>query len=41
MEQRTQVAISQSPRKETEHLDIDGNVIDPQTKQVIKKSDEK
>ena len=41
MEQRTQVAVSPNPIKVTEHLDIDGNIINPQTKEIIKKADEK
>jgi hypothetical protein len=41
MEQRTQVAVSPNPIKETEHIDIDGNVINPVTKEVIKEADEK
>lgn len=41
MEQRTQVAVSPNPIKVTERLDIDGNVINPQTKEVIKKAEEK
>ena len=36
MEQRTQVAVSPNPIKETEHLDIDGNIINPFTKQIVK-----
>jgi len=41
MEQRPQVTVSPNPVKVTEHLDIDGNVIDPQTKVVIQKADDK
>lgn len=41
MEQRTQVAVSPNPTKVTEHLDIDGNIINPQTKVIIQKADEK
>lgn len=41
MEQRPQVAVSPTPIKEAERLDIDGNVIDPVTKEVIKKAEEK
>ena len=41
MEQRVQVAVSPNPIKVAERLDIDGNVINPQTKEIIKKADEK
>ncbi len=41
MEQRPQVAVSPNPIKESERLDIDGNVIDPETKEVIKEANEK
>lgn len=41
MEQRAQVAVSPNPIKVAERLDIDGNVIHPETKEVIKKADEK
>ena len=41
MAERTSVTVSPNPVKVTEHLDIDGNVINPQTKEVIKQADEK
>ncbi len=41
MEPRVQVAVSPDPIKVAERLDIDGNVINPVTKEVIKKADEK
>lgn len=41
MAERTSVTVSPNPVKVTEHLDIDGNVINPQTKEVIQKSEEK
>ena len=41
MEQRPQVAVSPNPVKVSERLDIDGNVIDPETKEVIKEANEK
>lgn len=36
MEQRVQVAVSPNPIKVTERLDIDGNIIDPISKRIIK-----
>lgn len=39
MEERVQVAISPNPIKVTERLDMDGNVVDPVTKQIIKKAE--
>lgn len=41
MEQRVQVAVSPNPIKVTEHIDIDGNVIDPVTHEIVKKAEEK
>lgn len=37
MEKRVQVAVSSNPKKVSERLDINGNVIDPVTKQIISK----
>lgn len=34
------VVISQRPVKTRERLDKDGNIVDPRTKQIIKKADE-
>ena len=39
MEKRVQVAVSPNPIKIAERLDIDGNIIDPVTKQIIKKAE--
>ena len=39
MNQKIAVGISPNPKKVSERIDIDGNVIDPRTKQVIKPKD--
>lgn len=41
MAEQIGVTVSPNPTKVTEHLDIDGNVINPVTKEVIKKEEEK
>jgi hypothetical protein len=39
MDEKVKVVISPNPTKITERLDIDGNVIDPVTKEIIKKAE--
>lgn len=41
MAEQIGVTVSPNPTKVTEHLDIDGNVINPVTKEVIKPVEEK
>ncbi len=41
MAERAGVTVSPNPIKVTEHLDIDGNIINPQTKVIIQKAEEK
>lgn len=41
MAEQKGVVVSPNPTKVTERLDIDGNVINPQTKEVIKLSEDK
>lgn len=41
MAEQVRVAVSPNPTKVTEHLDIDGNVINPVTKEIVRKEDEK
>lgn len=41
MAEQIGVTVSPNPIKVTEHLDIDGNVINPVTKEVIKPVEEK
>ena len=38
--QESSVTISSNPKREREFLDKQGNVIDPRTKQVIKKAEQ-
>ena len=37
---RPRVVIDPNPRKERERLDKDGNIIDPRTKEIIKKAED-
>ncbi len=39
MAEQKGVVVSPNPTKVTEHLDIDGNVINPVTKEVIKEEE--
>ena len=39
MEERVQVAISPNPVKVSERVNADGDVVDPNTKEVIKKAE--
>lgn len=39
MEQRVQVVVSPNPVKVAERVNADGDVIDPKTKEVIKKAE--
>lgn len=41
MAEQVRVAVSPNPTKVTEHLDIDGNVINPVTKEIVKEVEEK
>lgn len=41
MAQQPNVTVSPNPTKVTEHLDIDGNVINPVTKEIVKEAEEK
>lgn len=41
MAEQVRVAVSPNPTKVTEHLDIDGNVINPVTKEIVKEAEEK
>lgn len=41
MAEQVRVAVSPNPTKVTEHLDIDGNVINPVTKEIVKPVEEK
>lgn len=40
-QKRGRVVISTNPVREREMLDIDGNVIDPRTKRIIRKAENK
>jgi len=41
MAEQVRVAVSPNPTKVTEHIDIDGNVINPVTKEIVKEAEEK
>lgn len=41
MAEQVRVAVSPNPTKVTEHIDIDGNVINPVTKEIVKPVEEK